>query len=247
MRGGEPDEWDAVLFDIGGVIVSLPSIRRGYVDYVTEFANEHDLDPEWAIETWRETLGDHFSAAEGTEYRTARKGYAKAFDALVSHDLTEDEWRPGFRAATTAALEPEPNAVETIHALDDAGLTLAIVSDIDTREAHRMLEQFGIDDAFDAVTTSEAVGRKKPDAAMFDDALGRIDAVPERSLMVGDRYAHDMEGGKRAGLRTVAYNGTATEAVADAEHDGYRVLDDDAVDYHVENLASLLAIVGIGD
>ncbi|MFB6164958.1 MAG: HAD family hydrolase [Haloarculaceae archaeon] len=245
MSEAPPEPFAAAFFDIGGVIVSLPSIRQGYVDYLTEFAREHDLEPGPAIEQWRETLGKHFRAAEGTEYRTAREGYRKAFAALVDCDLAEEEWRPGFEAATSAAMEPEPNVVDAIETLADRGLYLGIVSDIDTAEAHRMLEQFGIDDAFDGVTTSEAVGRKKPDPAMFEHALEQAPVDPDEAVVIGDRYDHDMEGGKAAGLWTVAYNGSAAEAVADAERDGYRVLDDPAVDFLLSDHADLPALIGL--
>jgi putative hydrolase of the HAD superfamily len=238
-------EYEAVFFDIGGVIVSLPSIRQGYVDFLQEFAAERDLDPEPALETWRERLGEHFKSAEGTEYMSAAEGYHKAFQAIVDGDVDRDDWEPGFEAATKAAMETEPNVVETIRALDDAGVYLGIVSDIDTREAHRMLDQFGIDDAVDGVTTSEAVGYKKPDQRMFEDALGKAGIDPTRGLMVGDRYDHDMQGGTEAGLDTVAYNGTAFERAEEIGREGHRVVGDDAIDYAIENHRSLLSIVDV--
>ena len=243
MTQGHPEDWDAVFFDIGGVLVNLPSIRAGYADYLQKFAAEYDLDPEWAIETWRETLGEYFRAAEGTEYRPAHAGYAQAFQALVDEDLSEDDWFPGFRDATTDTLEPEPNAVGTVRALSEAGLYLGIISDVDTREADRMLDQFGIRDAFDGITTSEEVGRKKPDPAMFEDGLGDAPVDPGRSLYVGDRYEHDMEGGTAAGLQTVAYNEPAVDAVE--ERDGYRVPGDDAINFVIDDLSDLLEITGI--
>jgi len=242
-----PAEWDAVFFDIGGVIVSLPSIRAGYVDYVEQFADERGLDPERALEAWRDRLGEHFHAAEGREYRSAMDGYRKAFRHIVEGDLEESAWRPDFERTLQASRELEPNAAETIHGLDDAGLYLGIISDIDTADARRMLEDQGFDVAFDGVTTSEAVGYKKPDRRMFEDALSKAEGHgvdPARSLMVGDRYEHDMHGGTEAGLWTVAYGGTAAETVADAPRDGHRV-DDEYVDFVVEDLADILGIVGV--
>jgi len=247
MSGDLPPEWDAVFYDIGGVIVNLPSIRGGYANYLREFAAEHDLDPDAALQTWRETLGTHFKSAEGTEYRTASEGYRQAFRALVD-GIEEEDWRPGFERATREALAPEANAVATIERLDTAGFYLGIVSDIDTWEAHRMLDQFGIEHAFDGITTSEAVGYKKPDERMFEHALSQANGVAaERSLMIGDRYDHDMRGGKAAGLWTVAYGGTAAEEIEDTERDGYRVVGDEAVDFHVEDHAELVDLVGVGE
>ncbi|MFD1587329.1 HAD family hydrolase [Halorientalis brevis] len=242
-----PEEWAAVFFDIGGVIVNLPSIRAGYAAYLQEFATEYDLDPERAIDAWRETLGEHFKAAEGNEYRTASDGYTKAFDALVDADLTEADWRPGFEATTREAMEPEPHVVKTIETLDEAGLYLGIISDIDTWEAHRMLDTFGLDEAFDGITTSEAVGYKKPDDRIFDAAIDEAEVDPARSLYVGDRYEHDMQGGQRAGLWTVAYGDRIGEDVADDSRDGHRVVGDPAVDFFVEDHRELLEIVGVDE
>ena len=241
-----PAEWDAVFFDIGGVIVSLPSIRAGYVDYVEQFAAERGLDPEWALDAWRDRLGEHFRAAEGREYRSAMAGYRTAFQHIVEGDLEESVWRPEFERTLRAARELEPNAAETIWGLDDAGLYLGIISDIDTAEARRMLEDQGFDTAFEGITTSQAVGYKKPDDRMFGDALSKTaghGVDPGRSLMVGDRYEHDMQGGTEAGLWTVAYGGTAAEN-AGTPDENHRV-DDEYVDFAVDDLADILEIVGV--
>jgi len=239
-------EFEAVFFDIGGVIVSLPSIRTGYVDYLERFAAEHDLDPDRAVETWRDRLGEHFAAAEGTEYRSAQAGYRKAFRELVP-GIEDGDWRPAFRETIREATALEPGAAETVRALDDAGLYLGIVSDIDTAEAEDMLERYGLYGAFDGVTTSQAVGYKKPDRRMFADAVERAAAAgvdPDRTLMIGDRYEHDMQGGSEAGLWTVAYGGTAAEAVAADPGPDHRV-GDEHVDFLVEDLGDVLDIVGV--
>jgi len=238
-------DFEAVFFDIGGVIVDLSSIRQGYVDFLWEFCRDRGLDPDTTIEEWRSVLGEHFTSGDGTEYRTAKTGYEKAFRAIVDGDLDREAWWPGFKQATGDALAAEPDVIETIERLDRAGLYLGIISDIDTWEAHRLLERFGIDDAFDGVTTSEAVGYKKPDQRMFRDALDRAGVDPDRSLMIGDRYENDMQGGSEAGLVTVAYGGTAAERVAEAERDGYRVRGDEAVDYVIESHPELLEIVDV--
>jgi putative hydrolase of the HAD superfamily len=176
---------------------------------------------------------------------SAAEGYQKAFDAIVDGDVTREDWEPGFLQATTAAMEPEPNVVKTIRGLDEAGLYLGIVSDIDTDEAHRMLDLFGLDDSFDGVTTSEAVGYKKPDRRMFEDALDRAGVDPGRALHVGDRYDHDMQGASETGIRTVAYNGTAFERAEEIGRDGYRVDGDGAIDFAVADHRELLDVVGV--
>lgn len=151
--------------------------------------------------------------------------------------VPDEEWRPLFEAVSDETLRPSPGAPATVRALDDADCYLGVVSDIDTWEAERMLSAFGVRDRFDRVTTSEAVGRTKPDPAVFDAALAHLPVAPERALYVGDRYGHDMRGGKRAGLTTVAHGGSAAESAAEDT--------DDVVDYVVSDLRELLAIVGV--
>jgi len=196
--------YEAVFWDIGGVIVELASVREGYAAFVAELAAERDLDAEAALETWTGTLGEHFRGREGTEYRTARAGYRKATRALFDGGPPAD-WEATFERATNDALRAEPGAIETVEALADAGVTQAVASDIDTREAESMLESFGIRDRFDHVTTSEAVGYTKPDERVFRHALAGTGVDPDEALMVGDRYEHDVEGAAAVGLATAGY------------------------------------------
>lgn len=229
--------YDAVFWDIGGVIVELAAVREGYAAFVGELADEYDLDGERALERWKSALGEHFGSAEGTEYRTAAEGYRKAtaavFEAEGRDPPPESEWRPIMDRCSDATLRTEDGAVETIEALHDAGCYQAVISDVDTAEAESMFATLGIEECFAHVTTSEAVGYKKPDERMFRTALEKAaehGIAPADGVMVGDRYTHDIEGGSAAGLDTVAYGADAAG---------------EAADHVVEDLRELLEIVGV--
>lgn len=218
-----------VLWDVGGVIVELASIRAGYAAFVDELAADHGLDADDALERWKSTLGEHFRGRDGLRYRLARDGYEKATAALFDGEPPTD-WASRLEATTREALRPKPGAVETISALSSSGFGLAIVSDIDTPEADLMLETLGVRDHFDHVTTSEAVGYTKPDERMFRDALEAVDADPARTVMIGDRYDHDIAGAAALGIETVAYGEDARGPEADHE---------------IDDLSELLEIVGV--
>jgi len=229
-------EWDGVLWDIGGVVVELKSIREGYAAFVGDLAGEHGLDPEAALEAWTSELGDYFAGTEGSEYRSAREGYVRATESLLA-DVADppafEAWWPRFREAASANVRPKPGAVDVIAALDEAGLYLGVLSDVDTDEALSMFEAFGIRERFEHVTTSEEVGYRKPDPRMFETATERLREAgvdPARTLMVGDRYRHDIEGAHEAGLVPVAYGSDAH---------GH------AAEYGIEDLRELLDIVGV--
>lgn len=221
--------YDAVFWDIGGVIIELRSVREGYAAFVAELADEYGFDTETALEEWKTVLGQHFKSRDGTEYRTAKEGYRKATAVLFDGDAPEG-WEDTFEAATSATLRAEAGAVETIETLADAGIEQAIVSDIDTREAENMLDTFGVRACFDHVTTSEAVGYTKPDERMFRDALSATETAPERTLMVGDRHSHDVAGAAKVGLGTAGYGKKAWGPKTDHE---------------ISELRELLSVVGV--
>jgi putative hydrolase of the HAD superfamily len=244
--------YDAVFWDIGGVIVELASVREGYAAFLAELADEYDLEPEPTRDRWKAALGEHFAAGEGTEYQTASEGYRKAttavFEAAGREVPPESEWRPHLERCSDATLRTEDGAVETIQALADAGVYQAVISDVDTAEARSMFEQLGIADHFAHVTTSEQVGYKKPDRRMFETALEKaaehgIDPADggerearaswdprSHGVMVGDRYGHDIEGASALGLSTIAYGEDAAG---------------EAADHVVTDLRDIMDIVGI--
>ena len=229
-------DWEAVFWDIGGVILDSASLRDAQRAFVGWLVDEYDSDRSTAeaFDRWQATLSAYFGAREGTEFLPARVGYARAIDAILGDagggdaDASETvAWQAQYDACLARHLRPKPHAVETIHALTDLDLHLGVVSDIDTREGAFVLETFGVRDAFDSVTTSEAVGRTKPNASMFETALDAAQVPPEHALMIGDRYRHDIEGASRVGLTTVAYGAA----------------DGPAVEYRIDSLDQVLDIV----
>ena len=224
---------EAVFFDIGGVIVQLESIQSGHQNFVDSLLETYQspLPPAEALETWRSVLGEYFREGEGTEYLTAREGYRRATDAILSEDARETEWESIFQQIHDEHAEAYPDAVETIERLAEADFHLGVISDVDHDEGQRLLEAFGVREAFDSFTSSEEVGLKKPDQAMFETALEKANVDGDEAVMIGDRYANDMEGGKEAGMTTIAYG-------AD---------DGPAVDYHVDDLREILSLLALED
>lgn len=222
--------YDAVFWDVGGVILNIPSISRGQRAFIETAIAEYDLDhaSESALETWQDGMREHFAGRENGEYRTAREARRKAAEALFDGDPPAD-WRDLHERVTAEHTEPNPGAIETIRALGEADVYQAVVSDADEGGIPEMLDRYGVEKYVTHVTTSEVVGYTKPDRRMFETALEKAAVDPSRGIMVGDKYSNDMEGGKEAGLTTVAYG-------AD---------DGPAVDHRVDDLRDLLDIVGV--
>lgn len=59
---------------------------------------------------------------------------------------------------------------------------------------------------FTTVTTSEEAGVKKPHLQIFQKAMGKSNATPESSLMIGDNFEADYIGAKNAGMHSLFFD-----------------------------------------
>ena len=97
-------------------------------------------------------------------------------DALYDRLLTSDGWLP------------YPDTEPTLRKLHDAGIKVAVVSNIGF-DIRPHFASWGLDELVDAYALSFEIGRTKPDPAIFLRACGMLGADPERTLMVGDTPA----------------------------------------------------------
>ncbi|MFB6070040.1 MAG: HAD family hydrolase [Halanaeroarchaeum sp.] len=228
----EVSPWEAVFWDVGGVILSLPSVRRAHAAFVDDLCSRFScaVPTQTAVDRWRTVVGEYFAEREEMAYRPAREAYDRAVDAVVEPTVPRSAWRPLFRSAFDRHVEANPEAVDTVAELARSPVHVGVVSDVDHDEGRRILDAFDLLDRVDSFTSSEEVGHTKPHPHTFETALAKADVSPGRSLMIGDRYEHDVEGAAAVGLSTVAYG--AEEGPA--------------VDYRVESLSEVLDIVASG-
>ncbi len=158
-------------------------------------------------------------AAADAAYRRLRNeiadhGNELSADACVARVLTDlgvpadpQLIRRGVEALmrdTLADVSPLPGAIDTVRALNAAGVPLGVVS---SAVYHPFLEwtldHFGVGDAFAEVTTSASAGFYKSRPEIFWHAAASLGVAPGRVVHVGDSYRWDVGGAQRAGLRTV--------------------------------------------
>jgi putative hydrolase of the HAD superfamily len=94
---------------------------------------------------------------------------------------------------------------------------LGLVSNFDhALTARRILANHGIADVFDTILISEEFGHRKPNPAIFREALTRLGAGPGEAVFVGDSLLDDVEGARRADLRVVWVNASGRELPPEA-------------------------------
>jgi len=70
----------------------------------------------------------------------------------------------------------------------------------------KALARARLDEYLEEIFTAQDLGARKPDTAFFLALLGRLGVRPHEAVMVGDSYAEDVVGAKRAGLSAVWWN-----------------------------------------
>jgi putative hydrolase of the HAD superfamily len=212
-----------VLFDMFDTLVRLdrerlPAVRIGAREVRSSVPELHPLAgaalPGVGLDAFYEAFLWAYQEADRLRAETHREVPARerlelvyrrlgADPAGVPAELTERLLATHMRCLARAA-EPMPGQPELLAWLDGR-YRLGIVSNFDyTPTVRHILADGGILDRFEAVVVSDAVGWRKPGAAIFESAFAALGVGPAECLFVGDRPDIDVAGAKAVGM-TVAW------------------------------------------
>jgi putative hydrolase of the HAD superfamily len=107
-------------------------------------------------------------------------------------------------------LEWEPGAEQALRELSE-DYTCCIASNAPnsgTAEMKQALEKVGADKYFIGFYTSSELGYEKPDIRFFEAVCRNMGTEPPSCILIGDNYVKDIDGAKKAGIKTVFYNRT---------------------------------------
>lgn len=207
-------QFRAVLFDLDDTLYAYPPCNEAgkraawetFLDLGYDLSREEfeALYMESRSEVKRELAGTA-SAHERFLYCkraiSIHTGTHRSGDALA---LGEAYWD-----AYVAEMELFDGVEETLAALQDAGVDVAVVSNLTTRIQLKKIQHLGIEVFVDYLLTSEETGREKPSSVMFTLPLARLDRKPSETLMVGNDPETDVEGANALGLTTALFNADA--------------------------------------
>ena len=108
-----------------------------------------------------------------------------------------------YRAQRAAAIAPYPGATETLKALRERGIPLALITNGGARSQRVSVEKHALEQYFECIVIEGEFGCGKPDERVFRHALAATGCAPERAWMVGDNLAADIETPHRLGMHTV--------------------------------------------
>ena len=105
-----------------------------------------------------------------------------------------------FRQKATTHLRLYAGVKELLSRLKKAGKQVYVLSNAQSLFTMPELEKLGIAQDFDGIFISSDCGAKKPETVFYRKALGDTGLKAQECLMVGNDYACDVLGARRAGM-----------------------------------------------
>ena len=194
---------EAVLFDFSGVLTTSPwagiaATAGGDLEMVVGPYHE-DTDHPWhrlergeiTIEEWLPATVALFEAA------------GREFDPAPLYELF-------------ATLKVHDDVVVHIGVLREEGYKTGLITNNVKESSDAWRSLIPVDDLFDVVVDSSAVGMRKPNPAIFLHALEQLGVAPERAVFLDDAEGN-LAGARRAGLHTVLVEDPPAAALAELD------------------------------
>lgn len=106
------------------------------------------------------------------------------------------------------------HAKETVVALHEQGINLALVSSSNRQLVEKGLSLHGLEQYFQSIISGDDITKHKPDPEAFNQTFERIDAKPEETLIIGDAKT-DIIAGKNTNTITCLFTPTDNEMFYD--------------------------------
>jgi epoxide hydrolase-like predicted phosphatase len=188
---------DALVVDYGGVLTT--PLQEAMLAFATEIGLELQDFVRVALAPY--AGGEDSLITDFETGRISEEEFSTAFAARLS-EITGKEIQPANLVARLfGGVRLEESMLAAVARVHEAGLKTALLSnswglDLYPKERFREL--------FDAVVISGEVGLRKPDRAIFDLLLERLDVPADACLFVDDHPGH-LHAGAELGLKTLLH------------------------------------------
>jgi putative hydrolase of the HAD superfamily len=174
-------------------------VRRRLAPFLLELAEDSGVDqpsllPERSYDFWGYVYR-RFLAELGFEDETLVRRLFEVFSDSASYKLYDD-------------------SLPTLLDLQSRGYRLGLISNFEGW-LEKLLIELEVGHLFDTTVISAVEGIEKPDPAIYHLALERSGASPDRSVMVGDSPANDVEPSAQVGMIPVLLDRSGSYATLD--------------------------------
>jgi epoxide hydrolase-like predicted phosphatase len=199
---------EAVLWDFGGVFTASPfHTGRRFAE-----ARGVDFDVLFAA-----IFGDYHTDTDHPWHRVERgelglaEGFALINEAARANSIDVD--LQGLMAAVTDDID-RTVVTDKVRALRASGIRMGIITNNIREYADRWRQMIPVDELFDDVIDSSAVGVRKPNPEIWRLALRRLGVTTPEAAVFLDDFAPYVEAAKALGLHGIVVDEDPRDALA---------------------------------
>ncbi|MEO1062471.1 MAG: HAD family phosphatase [Actinomycetota bacterium] len=208
---------EAVVFDVGGVLVESP------FEAVLRWREVHDVPDEVLRMLFAEYARLPGPGEEPPIWHRVETGHVPMAEFVAyAHERMATELGPEHPALRLgiddfnvfAGARPHPAVAERARELAAAGYRLAILTN-NVREWHEWRSNVPLD-VFDVVIDSSEVGLRKPDPAIYELVLSRLGVGAEQAVFLDD-HPTNVEAAQALGMGGVVVTADLDGALAELD------------------------------
>ena len=200
-----------IIFDLGWTLLDftgdIPATAIERARDVGDFLKDSgfDLDGAAVFGTYREEMRGLWDAGAPLNYEyPARLAMLRALRRYLRPQEADRLAHGALEASFDSVVRQwqlYPDTLSTLSALRAAGYRLGCVSNTnDGAHVWRLVDRFGLRPWLSPIYTSEEIGLRKPDPAIFQMLLAEWEMPPSAVIMVGDTLDADVLGAHNVGM-----------------------------------------------
>ncbi len=202
----------AILFDLDDTILSFGVLA----DDAWKRVVEHYIPqlPGIATETLLPALLEQrdWYWSDPERHRRGRLGIDDAYGEIVRHafgllGITEAgvarRLAEAYGKERGSEIKPFPGAVDTLRAIRDKGVKMALVTNGDRETQRGKIDDHNLERFFDCIIVEGEFGVGKPNDEVYLHAMQTLGVGPNETWMVGDNFEWEVVAPKRLGLTAI--------------------------------------------
>ncbi|WP_226678911.1 HAD family hydrolase [Mesobacillus jeotgali] len=214
---------EAVFFDLDGTLLDRSASVVKFI--------EDQYDRFWPALSLidKQRYKSRFIELDSRGYVWKDKVYSQLLKEFSITDLKWEDLLEDYMTNFKHSCIGFPHLHEVLGNLQQMGVKVGLVSNGKTPFQMNNVKALGIEEYFDSILISEAVGYRKPDPRIFQLALDELGVWATNSIFVGDHPENDVAAARNIGM------------VGVWKRDDY--WDEAEADFIIEDLKSLLNII----
>lgn len=216
----------AIIFDLDGTLMNRKKSLENFLD------DQYERYHEYLIDVQREDYINYFLEYDQQGYVPKEQVYEQLFDTLSINYLSPDDLLKDFNEMYPRFAYTFDDTLDTLRRLQSRGYKMGVITNGSVKHQSFIIDSLGIETLMLEVIISEAVGLRKPDPAIFQLMLERLNESAENAMFVGDHPENDILASHNVGMQSVF-----------KDNHYFTPPSLDIMDYRIEQLMELLNIL----